>query len=144
VNPHSFCRTSNTVVGLVAQSIATSCPAAGPEGFLGLASFQRIGPADAVVLRTSALDAPTSLYPILGGVDQDFNSAEEAAYVGSVGIRANDNDGPNQASVPTPSATGHAVTCTTADGMAYQLGWTSRVVIPLPENDGDGFEFDPA
>ncbi len=120
----------------------------GMEGFLGMASYQRVEPADAVVLRIVAPEAPTWLHPFVGEVDEFFNpcdnSAEAAAYIGSVDIRANDNDGPNQGTRANAFGDRARGVVYDSDGMAYQFGWTFRVVIPPEENDGDDFEFDPA
>jgi hypothetical protein len=122
----------------------------GAAGFLGLASFQRVAAADAVVLRISAPDAPTWLHPFVGEVNEFLNPCDnaepQAAYIGSVAIRANDNDGPNLGTRADALGDRARGVVYDSDGMAYQFGWTSKAVIPpdVNGNPGEDFEFDPA
>lgn len=122
----------------------------GATGFLGLASYQRVEAADAVVLQISAPDAPTWLYPFVGEVDEFFNPCDNAdpqpTYSGSVDIRGTDNDGPNLGTRANAFGNQARGVVYDSDGMAYQFGWTNRVVIPPDVNGdpGEDFDFDPA
>lgn len=117
------------------------------EGFLGLGSFQAVETRDAVVLRITALEAPTALHPIVGEPGPDFNPCDNSdpdpMYVGSVDARANDNDGPNLGARANAFGDRARGIVHDNDGLAYQYGWTFKVVFPPDANAGPEFEFDP-
>lgn len=120
----------------------------GEVGFLGTGHFQAVEVNDALVLRIQVFGSPTWLHPIVGEPGPDFNPCDnadpEAAFIGSVDARANDNDGPNQGRRANSFGDRARGVVYDADGLAYQYGWTFRIVFPPDANFDDDFVFDPS